>query len=275
MGPMRTASDTDGAPPRPILDARPNLRERLTAPWRALPDFLVIGAQKAGTTSLHALLAAHPQIALSRHKECNVLTKRGSTKLGYRAFFPLRSECRARGVRRIGEATPYYLFHPLAPERAAAWLPGMRAIAILREPVERAWSHYRHSVRLRVEPLGLAEALAAEAERTRGGDGDGFRRYSYFARGCYAPQLERWFHAIGRERVLVLGFRELVERPAESLPRIAAFLGVDDRFSRALPERNRGGDLGEIDPAIRSELAARYERPNAELRRLLGDLPDW
>jgi hypothetical protein len=267
-----TASKSNAAGP---AEFRPSLRCRLTAPWRALPDFLVIGAQKAGTTSLYAMLDAHPAIAMSREKECNVLTRQGATRLGYRAYFPLRSDCRARGVRRIGEATPYYLFHPLAPARAAAWLGGVRTIAILRDPVERAWSHYRHSVRLGHEDLPFVEALAREPERIAAGDGDGFRRHSYAGRGQYAPQLARWFEAIGRDRVLVIGFGEFMRSTDAVMPRVASFLEVDDRFARTVPDRNRGSDMGEMPADARALLVERFRRPNEELRALLGAIPPW
>lgn len=272
MPPNSTDSRSIAAGPP---EFRPSLRSRLTTPWRALPDFLVIGAQKAGTTSLYAMLDAHPEIAMSREKECNVLTRREATRLGYRAYFPLRHHCRARGVRRVGEATPYYLFHPLAPTRAAEWLAGVRAIAILRDPVARAWSHYRHSIRLGHDDLPFVEALEREPERIAAGDGDGFRRHSYAARGDYAPQLARWFDAIGRDRVLVIGFGEFMRSTDTVMPRIASFLGVEDRFARTVPDRNRGSDMGEMPAAAREMLVERFRRPNEELRALLGAIPAW
>lgn len=258
-----------------LTDARAKPIERLTAPWRALPDFLVVGAQKAGTTTLHELLVAHPQVAMSRHKECNVLTRAEATRLGYRAYFPYRSRLRRAAVRRVGEATPYYLVHPLAPQRAAAWLPGVRAVAVLRDPIERAWSHYRHSVRLGVERLDFVAALEAEAERVKLQDGEPFRRHSYATRGRYAEQLERWFSAIGRENMLVLGFGEVVRRPEVGLPKLAEFLGIDDLFPRAVPESNRGVDMGRMPDAARERLESHFTEPNARLERLLGHLPDW
>ncbi|MFZ9882019.1 MAG: sulfotransferase domain-containing protein [Phycisphaerales bacterium] len=258
-----------------LTDARAKPFERLTAPWRALPDFLVIGAQKAGTTTLHELLLAHPQVAMSRHKECNVLTRSNATRLGYRAYFPYRASLRRSGARRVGEATPYYLFHTLAPTRAAEWLAGVRAVAVLRDPVERAWSHYRHSVRLGVEPLDFEAALKAEAERLKAGEGESSRRHSYVARGRYAEQLERWFAAIGRENVLVLGFGEVVRRPEIGLPKLSAFLDIDDRFPRVVPKVNRGVDLGGMPETMRRWLDAEFSEPNARLARLLGALPDW
>ena len=137
---------------------------RATARWRPLPDFLVIGAQKAGTTALYAYLRWHPGITGPSWKEVSFFDRhwwRG--EFWYRGQFPLRS-----GQRLVGEASPSYLFHPLAPERVRSLVPEAKLIALVRDPVDRAYSHYQHEVALGREPLSFEDALAAEAERTRG-----------------------------------------------------------------------------------------------------------
>src|SRR6187551_3563074 len=137
---------------------------RATSRWRPLPDFLVIGAQKAGTTALYAYLRWHPGIAGPSWKEVCFFDRhwwRGEA--WYRGQFPLRA-----GERLVGEASPSYLFHPLAPERARSLVPGAKLVALLRDPVDRAYSQYQHEVALGREPLSFEDALAAEEERTRG-----------------------------------------------------------------------------------------------------------
>src|SRR5947209_1159841 len=145
-----------------------NLR---SADRRALPDFLIIGAQKAGTTSLYRYLAAHPDIVASTRKEVHFFDInfwRG--EWWYRSLFPLRRRLQRRPPLRnrpaiTGEASPYYLFHPFAPERAAQLLPDAKLIVLLRDPVERAWSHYRHEVANGRETMTFPDALAAEPAR--------------------------------------------------------------------------------------------------------------
>ncbi|MGA1223459.1 MAG: sulfotransferase family protein [Phycisphaerales bacterium] len=247
----------------------------LTAPLRMRPNLLVIGAQKAGTTSLHSLLAGHPEIAMSRIKECNELVRERPSTMRHRAFLPLGGALAAKRARWAGESTPYYIFHPQAPVHAARLLPGVHAVAILRDPVARAWSHYRHAVRFGFEPLPFDEALAREAARLAE-DPLAHRQHSYFARGCYAEQLERWFDALGRERVLVVSFEELCGAERIALKAIAGFLGLSTPITGELPLRNQGeGDPAGLSPALRDALRERYRPHNRRLEELLGRPFGW
>jgi hypothetical protein len=253
---------------------------RATARGRPLPDFLVIGAQKAGTTALYAYLRWHPAITGPSWKEVSFFDRhwwRGEA--WYRGQFPLRS----RG-RLVGEASPSYLFHPLAPERAFAVVPGAKLVALVRDPVDRAYSQYQHEVALGREPLSFEEALAAEAERTRGeverllGDPRAFSHawwdHTYAARGLYAEQLERWLAVFPREQLLVVTTDELGERPAESYASILAFLGAPphqlDEYPRVFDR-----DYAPMEPETRAALSARFTEPNRRLEALLGRELHW
>jgi len=222
---------------------------------------------------------------MTPYKECNFFTAGPRPSVAYRAFFLRRASRRAQGIGVVGESTPYYLFHPAAPRRAAAILPNVRAIAILRDPVERAWSHYRHERRLGIETLSFEEAIDAEPDRTRGelervrgarwARSDSLRHFSYQARGRYAEQLPRWFDAIGRERVLVLFFETLVAQPGETMERIASFLGLSDAFEGPLPVHNPGIDGGEMPETVRGRLRDQFRGPNRALADLLDDEIPW
>lgn len=253
---------------------------RTTARWRPLPDFLVIGAQKAGTTALYAYLRWHPQITGPSWKEVSFFDRhwwRGEP--WYRGQFPLRS-----GGKLVGEASPSYLFHPLAPERARAVVPEAKLVALLRDPVDRAYSQYQHEVSLGREPLSFEDALAAEAERTRGeverlvADPKAFSTawwdHTYASRGRYAEQLERWLIAFPREQLLIVTTEELGERPAETYASILAFLGAAphelDEYPRVF-ER----DYEPMQEETRRALAARFAEPNRRLERLLGRPLGW
>ena len=246
----------------------------LTSPLRVRPNLLVIGAQKAGTTSLHALLAEHPEIVMSRVKECGELVRERPSAWRHRAFFPLRGSV-GHAVRWAGESTPYYIFHPEVPARAAAMMPGVRAIAVLRDPVARAWSHHRHAVRHGLERLPFEEALAREEERMSESAWS-HRHHSYFSRGCYAAQLERWFATLGRERVLVLSFAELRDGCREPRQAIESFLGLASPLAEGFPLRNRGEGDGEGIPAgIAESLRARFLPHDVRLAALLARTMDW
>lgn len=253
---------------------------RATARGRPLPDFLVLGAQKAGTTALYAYLRWHPGITGPSWKEVSFFDRhwwRGER--WYRGHFPLR----ARG-RLVGEASPSYLFHPLAPERVRAVVPRARLVALLRDPVARAYSHYQHEVALGREPLSFEDALAAEEERTRGeverlvADPRAFSRawwdHTYVARGLYAEQLERWYAVFDRSQLLVVRTEDLAERPAETYAEILAFLGAEPHALAEYP-RVFERSYAPLAPGTRAALAERFAEPNRRLEELLGRRLGW
>jgi hypothetical protein len=163
-------------------------------------------------------------------------------------------------------------------------VPDARLVALLRDPVDRAYSQYQHEVALGREPLSFEDALAAEEERTRGeverllADPRAFSRawwdHTYAARGLYAEQLERWLAVFPREQLLVVTTDELGERPAETYASILDFLGV---APHALDEYPRvfDRDYAPMEPHTRAALAARFAEPNRRLEALLGRSLGW
>jgi hypothetical protein len=214
---------------------------RATAAARPLPDFLIIGAQKAGTTALYSYLREHPAIAGPPWKEVSFFDRhfwRGDA--WYRGHFPNRLYLRRMRARAevepiVGEASPSYVFHPLAPQRVAALVPDVRLIALVRNPVDRALSHYHHEVALGRERLSFEEALEQEDIRLEGElermlDARYFSRawwnFTYLSRGRYAEQLERWLEMFPRERLLVVPSEDLLDRPGETYGQVLDFLGA-------------------------------------------------
>lgn len=252
---------------------------RATARLRPLPDFLIIGAQRAGTTALYEYLRRHPGIAGPAWKEVNffdVHHRRGEA--WYRGHFPMRSPA------IVGEASPSYLLHPLAPQRAAALVPEVRLIALLRNPIDRALSHYHHEVDLGREPLSFEEAIEREEERLRGELERMLRdpaylshawwNHTYLARGRYAEQLERWLAAFPREQLLVLTSEELFDEPGGAYARVLDFLGAG-LHDLGLYLRVFGRDYPEMRPETRRRLAEHYAEPNRQLSELLGRELGW
>jgi hypothetical protein len=268
------------APARKVLRGAYRGYGRATAALRPLPDFLILGAQKAGTTALYAYLRWHPQVTGPSFKEVSFFDRhyvRGER--WYRAHMPVR-----RSGVVVGEASPSYLFHPLAAERVARMLPSARLIALLRNPVDRAFSHYQHEVALGREQLSFEEALDREDERMQGelermlADPAYFSHawwnYTYAARGRYAEQLERWYDAFPRDRLLVLLTDELAADTAGAYRRTLDFLGVGERELESYP-RIFERDYGEMDPGTRARLVREFAEPNRRLAGLLGRELPW
>ena len=266
------------------------LVRRLTAPARLEPDFLVIGAAKAGTSSLYYYLIEHPNVAPARREEVHYYDlnfTRGRD--WYRAHFPLRAyrsfERRVRGREIIvGEATPYYMFHPTSPDRIAAALPKVKVIVLLRNPIDRAYSQFTHEYRNRRETLDFEDALAAEEERLAGEaerlrrepayQSVAWQRHSYLARGRYAEQLEVWRERIPAERMLVLSAEEFLEHTGELFGQVTRFLGIPEY---QLPEypRHNAFRYDPMSPQTRAELVEYFRPHNARLYDLLGRDFGW
>ena len=261
-----------------------------TATLRPLPDFLIIGAQKAATTALYAYLRWHPGITGPSFKEVSFFDRhyvRGET--WYRAHLPARPRLWAIEQRHgqrplVGEASPSYLFHPQAATRVADLMPNAKLIALLRNPVDRAFSHYQHEVALGREPLSFEQALDAEEGRMHGElermaqDPAYFSHpwwnYTYTSRGRYAQQLERWLAKFDTEQVLVLISEELLQEPAESYTRTLDFLGVRPYELSAFP-RIFAREYAEMSPATRKRLEREFEEPNRRLAELLDRDVPW
>jgi hypothetical protein len=265
-------------PARKVLRGGYRTYGRATAGLRPLPDFLILGAQKAGTTALYAYLRWHPEITGPSFKEVSFFDRHyAKGERWYRAHMPVRRRS------LVGEASPSYLFHPLAPERVARLLPDARLIALLRNPVDRAFSHYQHEVALGRERLSFEAAVDREEERMQG-ELDRMLRdpsyfslawwnYTYVARGRYAEQLERWFASFPREQLLVLFTEELSADTARTYRRVLGFLGVGARDLESYP-RIFDRDYPGMHSVTRARLDKEFEGPNRRLASLLGrDLP--
>jgi hypothetical protein len=262
-----------------------------TRRWRVLPDFLVLGGQRCGSTSLYDMLCGHPDVAPASHKEPHFFDNnhlRGEEF--YRRLFPLQLQMRARERRQgrravTGEATTYYLAHPAVPARVRALLPDVRLIAILRDPVDRAYSHYQLSVREGREPLSFEEALAAEPDRLAGEHerliadpsyrGVAHRFFSYRSRGRYIDQLERWWAEFPREQLLVLRSEDMFEDPRIVYDQLVTFLGLDpDADRRTFRARNRVS-YDAMRPETRAELRSYFAEPNRALEQRTGRAFNW
>lgn len=255
---------------------------------RVLPNFLVIGAQRSGTTSLYHYLAGHPDVVPSLGKELQFFSVYWHKRVGwYRSHFPLaRAMVRDGCARKTFEASPYYLYHPLAARRAAEVLPDARVIALLRDPIERAYSHHLHNVRLGFERLPFLDAIDAEPARLAGEVERlmnepryvslRHRRYSYVDRGRYAAQLAPWLERFGN-RALVVKSEDLYDQPHETFAAILRFLGLAPWVPPAFHQytRRTADQTTPLDPAARAHVASLLAGDNERLVALLGDRFRW
>ena len=258
-----------------------------TSRFRLLPSFLLIGTQQAGAGSLFAALRRHRDVSgpyaghedVRWSKELHYFDLQFSKGVDwYRSFFPLSARRLARRLHGrdlvVGEATPSYLSHPDVPARVAAVLPAVSLIALLRNPVDRAYWHYESMRRKGFEPLSFDEALDAESERTaneeRGGSSHrAFGQHAYIGRGLYADQLERWLAHFPRDRLLAIRAEDYAVRPREVYEEVVEFLGIASRPPGRFQRTNWMAPTP-IDAALRARLEERFAESNARLARLLA-----
>lgn len=269
-----------------------HLAARPTARMRAMPDFLIVGAQRAGTTSLHRYLLQSPNVLPARFtKGVHWLDVNYHHDADwYRTHFPLRVSIERRAEQlqsRVitGEGSPYYLFHPAVPQRIAAALPATtRILVVLRDPVARAWSHYHHEVARGFEHLDFEAAIEVEAPRLAGEEqrllaeptyhSFAHQHHSYAARGRYAPQLQRLFDAVGRDRVLVLESHDLRHSPQVACDRVADHLDIPTWQLADTTAHNARRYTG-IPESLKSSLGHRFRSDNERLFSLLGQHWNW
>ena len=279
---------------RQLKDRAKQVRERVAlATWdrRVLPDLIVAGAQRSGTTALTEALYRLPMVERPR-------LGKGSHYFSYNYWrgwewfqsqFP--TEAWAAAVeRRIGhpifcfDACPYYLFHPFAVERMAHALPDVKVLVMLRDPVRRAESHFHHSTSHGHEDLSFEAALAAEHDRLAGEIdrmqhdwsywSHNHEHHSYVSKGRYAEQLERLFEHYPRDRVMVIQSEAFYRDPDAVLGGVTGWLGLPAVELERDDDRNSHRYEKMAEP-VRAQLVDLYREPNERLYALLGERFDW
>ena len=260
------------------------------ATWRsrALPDFIIIGTQKSVTSSLYSYLGQHPQILRSFGKEVHFFDGGLNPEIDnfekgeawYRAHFPLRNRMAARS--RTFEATPLYLFNPLAPKRISDIVPEAKLIAVLRNPTDRAISHYFHSRRGGHESLPIMDALQEEEQRLQPVLDDEdyksntFIHHSYKSRGLYRRQIERYLDHFPLSQLLVLNSDEVFRDPGNTLRRVFEFVGADAGVTiKDLKPRNVASNKSDVEPSVYAYLNEYFLPHNQALYELIGKDFEW
>ncbi|SDY98748.1 sulfotransferase domain-containing protein [Tindallia californiensis] len=248
---------------------------------KKMPDFLIIGAQKSGTTSLYNYLIQHPNIYAAIQKEIHYFdSKFDKPKEWYGECFP---SLKTDEEHITGEATPYYIFHPLAPIRIKKMIPKSKIIILLRNPIDRAFSHYHHAVRNLGETMTFENAIEKESERLRGElekfyenpyyHSYNYQHFSYLKRGIYVDQLEVWYSLFPRKQILVLEYENFFGDLPASMGIVCEFLEVSMHSFECKPLNV--GKYTKMAPETRVGLRAYFEPHNQRLYRYLGRTYNW
>jgi len=269
------------------------LTRRLTSPLRVSPGFLIIGAQKAGTTSLYDHLIQHPSISRSISKEIHYFDSpnydRGPS--WYLSHFHRKRKVtdHFKSTGRLsymsGEASPYYLAHPSSPARAHRFNPDFKLIVMLRNPIDRALSHYNHQVRQGVETLSFSDALAQEESRLAGERekmiadsnyySNSYWSYSYIERGRYDLHLRNWLSTFDRSQLLVLNSETFFRNPQAVFSETVEFLQLSAHKLASVSPKNSGGAYAKMPTATRNYLRGQFSEHNAALKELVDYEPTW
>ncbi|MBI2471304.1 MAG: sulfotransferase domain-containing protein [Planctomycetes bacterium] len=260
---------------------------------RVLPDFLIVGAQKCGTSSLYRNLVKHPSVIPAFVKEIYFFNNsRNYFQKGvgwYKAYFPsllykYYSTHICGNDFLTGEATPGYMFHPHAPKRISELLPEVKIIILLRNPVDRAYSHYYHEVKRKRETLSFEDAIRMEEERLRGEfdrimkdenyTSSKYVHYSYLLRGIYVDQLKRVYSYFNKNQVIILKSEDFFKDSQATIEKVLQFLGLSGWQPKDFKKANVGS-YQKMDPAVRSWLLDYFEPHNHKLYEYLGVNFGW
>ncbi|MDC0835918.1 sulfotransferase domain-containing protein [Geitlerinema sp. CS-897] len=256
---------------REIFKRYPNLppETSLKAPR---PDFIIIGAQKCGTTSLYYYLNEHPNLFLSLNKEVHFWSINYEKGLDwYLAHFPPVPESE---YLLTGEASPTYLDFPQAADRLSREFPNMKLIVLLRNPADRAISHYYHWVRLGKEDRSLETAIESQLQEISNLDNFFGLRDNYIARGIYLDFFKHWMQLFAREQFLVIETETFDRDPCTTLQTTHKFLGVSPLALKEY-ERYNSSAYSSNHTEIRQKLAEFYRPHNQKLESFLGTTFNW
>lgn len=259
---------------------RVELESRLALPIaRKSPSFLIIGAQKGGTTSLYDYLIQHPGIISAFRKEIHFFDKNYDKGMNwYNSFFPILEK---EGI--TGEASPFYLYHKLVPQRIKNDLDEIKLIILLRDPVQRAFSHYKMEKRRGIEKLSFLKALEAEEARLEEGRESlenglysyNHQYFSYLDRGKYAEQIQRWFELFGRDNILILNSESFFNNPGTSYNEVLEFLGLAKYDNVLFKPLNTDSSKKKISTEAETYLRNYFKPYNEDLYQLIGTAYSW
>jgi hypothetical protein len=258
----------------------------LTGPIRSLPDFIIIGTARSGSTSLYYNICQHPCVLSAAYDELGFFDSNFHLGLNwYRSLFPtIFSKWIVKQKKQFaitGEDTPFYIWNPLVAKRILKIIPNIKLIVLFRNPVDRAYSNYHLGVRAGSEKLSFEDAIQMELKKLDKINDEieqDVNKYttprSYIAKGFYADQLKIWLELFSSEQLMIVSTEDLESNPQKTLDRIYNFLKIPKNH-KLIPEKQKIASYPKMKNKTREFLIDLYKKNNAELFTMIGQKFDW
>ncbi|MCV0410556.1 sulfotransferase [Nitrosopumilus sp.] len=257
----------------------------ISGPLRSLPDFIIIGTARSGTTSLYYNICQHPCVLPAAYDELGFFDSNFHLGLNwYRSLFPtLFSKWIVKHNKKFaitGEDTPFYIWSPTVAKRILKILPNVKLIVLFRNPIDRAYSNYHLGVRAGSENLSFEDAIQVELNRLNNKieSENELEKYttprSYIVKGLYANQLKIWLELFNNEQLFIISTEDFESKPQETLDKIFDFLQIPKNHV-VNPEKHKVASYPKMKSETRKFLIDFYKKPNAELFSMIGREFDW
>ena len=253
----------------------------ITASSRVLPDFIISGTVRSGTTSLYYNICEHPSVLPASYDEIGYFDSNYHLGINwYRSMFPTEKEMKQvkkeTNFAITGEDTPFYFWKKEAAERIFEDIPNSKIIIIFRNPVDRAYSNYNLGIRKKTESLSFEDAIDEEMNflKTHSFRDAVDRRRSYLSKGLYENQIKIWLDNFPREQIHILCTEDMKKNPKESLLKIFQFLGIPN-YTLKNPQKQKLAEYKKMDDKTREKLLTFYEPYNQKFFETIQEKFDW
>ena len=253
----------------------------ITSASRVLPDFIIVGTVRSGSTSLYYNICQHPSVLSADQDEIGFFDSNYHLGINwYRSMFPTRKQMESikkeTGFAITGEDTPFYFWKDEAAKRIYEMNKNLKIIIICRNPVDRAYSNYNLSVREKTEKLTFEEAIDKEIDFL---DNHSFResidqRRSYLAKGIYEKQIKIWFKLFSKEQIHIVSTEEMEKEPEKTLQKIFKFLKIPEHVIKN-PQKQKAAKYEKMNDETRRKLLDFYEQPNEKFFKIIQKRFDW
>jgi hypothetical protein len=257
----------------------------ITATSRVLPNFLIIGGVRCGTTSLYYDICQHPSVETAAYDEIGFFDD--NYHLGqdwYRSLFPTKRKMenikQVTGYSITGEDTPFYIWNSDVVKRIADMLPNIKLIAILRNPIDRAYSNYHLGIREGIEKRSFSDVVKNEIDFINMRKQENIEltnndyKKSYLAKGIYVEQLKKWYKIFRKEQLCVISTEDFSDNPNQTLKKIFNFLKIPDYSIKEFEEKKKS-EYSEMNNSTRVEIEKFFEVYNEQLYQLIGQKFNW